>query len=258
MKKGILVLGALAALILISVSISSAYAAPSPPSPVQNMNTTPIQGFPSSIVAGSNYTVRFRLNNTGSEDVTVFVNMNVSNKQYPVGFGEFFVSMWINSIKLNCSEKGPGSFYCYNKTGEFSIPKKSGNELYINFSSLPNLYPDKNYTFTLAILTEHPLINVLFADGSGQLNTGGKRITGQAKIYMDSGRSSVRFWIRDTRTRSEYSRSYEVKSHYRTWYGEVYECRNGLGQAFRISVYFNTLVYASGTDVYFYGWKVQR
>ena len=72
---------------------------------------------------------------------------------------------------------------------------------------------------------------------------------------MDSSRSAVRFWIRDTRSRNEYSRSYEVRSHYRTWYGEFYDCRNELGQTFRITVYFSSLVYATGTDVYFYGWK---
>jgi len=249
MKKGIL--AALVALILVSVSISSAYATPSPPSGIQNM--TPIQGFPSSIVAGSQYTVRYRFNNTASEAVTVFVNMNVSNKNYPVNFNEFFVSMWINSKPLNCSEKTPGGFYCYNKTSEFSIPKKSSNELYINFSSLPNLFPDRNYTFTLGILTEHLPISVLFAEGSGQFSSKGKRITGQAKIYMDSGKSSARLWIKDSRTREEFSRDYEVRSHYRTWYGEVYSCANSLGQTFSITVYFNRLVYGSGTDVYFFG-----
>jgi len=253
MKKGILAaLVAVTALALVSVSISSVHAA----SPVQNI--TPIQGFPSSIVAGSAYTVRYRFNNTANESVTVFVNMNVSNKNYPVNFGEFFVSMWINSNKLNCSEKKPGSFYCYNKTSEYALAKKSGNELYINFSSLPNLYPDSNYTFTLGILTQNPLINVLFAEGSGELNLAGKRITGQAKIYTDSDRHFVKFWLKDNRNKNEYSRSYEVRSHYRTWYGEIYDCINELGQTFRITVYFNILVYASGTDAFFYGWKVQK
>jgi len=250
MKKGKLAaLIALAALTLLSVGISPAQAVPS--SPVQSI--TPIQGFPASIVAGSTYTVRYRFNNTANEIVTVFVNMNVSNKKYPVNFGEFFVSMWLNSSRLNCSEKRPGSFYCYNKTSEFSVAKKSANELYINFSSLPNLYPDSNYTFTLGILTEHPLINVLFADGSGDLRVSGKAIFGQAKIYMDSGKNFVKFWIRDGRTKKEYTRDYEVRSHYRTWYGEIYSCRNEAGQTFSITVLFGRWVYASGTDASFWG-----
>ena len=249
MKEGILVLGVLTVFILVFASMGSAHEA----YPVQNITITPIQGFPSSIVAGSNYTARFRLNNTANEGLTFFVNMNVSNGEYPVNVGEFFVSMWMSSKGLNCSEKSSGSFYCYNKTGEFSIPRKSASELYINFSSLPNLFPDENYTFTLAILTQNPPANLLFADGSGQLNLAGKRITGQAKIYMNPDRSLVKFWIRDSRTRNEYSRSYEVISHYRAWYGEFYDCRNELGQTFRITVYFNILVYGSGTDVFFYG-----
>lgn len=253
MKEGITVLGALVVLmVLASASAGSAHET----FPVQNITITPIQGFPTSIVAGSTYTVRYLLNNTGNEAVTMFVNMNVSNRNYPVNLGEFFVSMWINSSRLNCSERMPGSFHCYNKTSEYGLARKSGNELYINFSSVPNLYPDKNYTFTLGILTQNPLINLLFADGSGQLNLAGKRITGQAKIYMDSSSSSAIFWIMDSRSRNEYSRSYEVRSHFRTWYGEVYDCANELGQTFGINVYFNVLVYASCTDVFFYGWKV--
>jgi hypothetical protein len=65
----------------------------------------------------------------------------------------------------------------------------------------------------------------------------------------------MRFWIKDTRTRTEYTRDYGVISHYRMRYGEFYDCRNALGQTFRITVYFSSLVYASGTDVFFYGWK---
>jgi hypothetical protein len=254
MKKGILAALIALSMISLSVSIDSVHATTTcPVQSVPGVNVTQIQGFQSPIVAGSTYTARFRLNNTADESLTVFVNMNVSNKKYPLNFGEFFVSMWINSKPLNCSEKMPGSFYCYNKTSEYALAKKSSNELYINFSSLPNLYPDNNYTFTLGILTEHPPISVLFADGSGQFSSKGKRITGQAKIYMDSGKSSVRLWIKDSRTREEFSRDYEVMSHYRAWYGEVYNCANSLGQTFRIDVYFNTLVYGSGTDVYFFG-----
>jgi hypothetical protein len=253
MKRRSAIAGVLAALvILISVGAASAHEV----SIKQNLNVTPIQGFPSPIVAGSNYTARFLLNNTGSEAVTFFVNMNVSNSHYPVGFREFFVSMWMNSNKLNCSERRPGSFYCYNKTAEYGLKAKASSELYINFSSLPNLFPDDNYTFSLDVLSQNPPANLLFADGSGQLSLGGgKRVTGQAKIYTDSGRSVMRFWIKDTRTRSEYTRTYEVIGHYRMWYGEFYDCRSGSGQTFRITVYFSSLVYATGTDVYFYGWK---
>ena len=253
MEKRIAVLGVLTALIfLISASASSAHET----SVKQELNVTQVQGFPSPIVAGNNYTARFRLNNSGPEAVTFFVNMNVSNREYPVGFGEFFVSMWMGPSKLNCTERRPGSFYCYNKTSEYGLKGKTSGELYINYSSLPNLYPDDNYTFSLDVLSQNPPATLLFADGSGQLNLGGgKRITGQAKIYTDSSRSVMKFWIKDSRTRSEYTRSYQVITRFRAWYGEFYDCRNELGQTFRITVYFNSLAYATGTDVYFYGWK---
>ena len=250
-KERIAVLGALAVIILISASAVSGHET----SIKQGLNITQIQGFPTPIVAGNTYTARFRLSNPG-EAVTFFVSMNVSNGEHPVGFGEFLVSMRINSSTLNCTERRPGSFYCYDKAKEYGLKARSSGELYVNYSSLPNLFPDENYTFSLDVLTQNPLISVLFAEGSGQLSLGGgKRVTGQARIYTNPDRSLMKFWIKDTRTRAEYARSYEVISHNRMWYGDFYDCRNELGQAFRITVYFSSLVYATGTDVYFYGWK---
>jgi len=257
-KERIAVLGALAAagILIILVGVSASAVSAHEASVKQELNVTQIQGFRSPIVAGDTYTARFRLYNTGTEALTFFVNMNVSNREYPVGLGEFFVSMWLNSSRLNCTERRPGSFYCYNKTGEYGLKSKGSAELYINYSSLPNLFPDDNYTFSLDVLSQYPPATLLFAEGSGQLILGGgKRATGQAKIYTDPSRSVMKFWIRDTRTRSEYTRSYQVITRFKTWYGEFYDCRNELGQTFRITVYFSSLVYATGTDVYFYGWK---
>jgi hypothetical protein len=250
-RKGTVV--TLAFIFFLSVSSAHAYVTCTVP----NTNITAIQGFPSPIIAGNTYTVRYRFSNVGNDGVSFFVIMNVSNRKYPVNMKEFFVSMWLNSSKLNCTERKPGSFYCYNKTSENSLKGKSSGELYINFSSLPNLFPDNNYTFSLDILTEHPFINVLFAQGDGSLKISGKTVYGQAKIYTDQNGGFMRFWIKDTRTKSEYARDYEVRSRVRTWYGEVYSCRNELGQTLTMTVYFQTFVYASGTDVSFSGMRAR-
>ena len=243
--KGIAVL----AVLLVMVSVSPLAAA----GPIENLVV--VQDFPDTIVAGSGYQTHYRFDNAADEEVSLAFMLNFTNPDHPVNAGEFSVSMGLNSEVLSCTEREPGSFICDDGGEEVIIEPGSTNDLFVNTSSLPPLYPDANYTITLDIVTENPFVfpDILFATGQGQASDAGRRIAGQSRIYTDEGMENFSLWVKDRWSRREFSRTYSIVRHFPGIFWEVYWCRDDTGRYFTISIIFRYWVYGNGRNIYFTG-----
>jgi hypothetical protein len=235
--------------LLVVVSVSSVVDA----GPIKNL--VAVQDFPDVIVAGSGYQTHYRFDNAADEEVSLAFMLNLTNPDHPVNAGEFFVSMNLESHELGCMENEPGSFVCDDEGEEVTIEPESTNDLFVNTSSVPPLYPDNNYTITLDIVTENPVVfpDILFASGQGQASDGGKRIVGQSMIYSDESGENFKLWVKDRRSGREFSRVYSLVRYFSGWFWEVYQCRDDTGRNFTITVIFRYWVRGHGRNIFFFG-----
>ena len=108
------------------------------------------------MVAGSAYEMMVDFRNPKRESFRINVTLEITEEQFIMGSGEFFVT----GI-LYAWETPPPEEYCKDltfkedKVGIFSnitqiVHGKTHNHLTIKISSVPNLMPD-TYTFTLTV-----------------------------------------------------------------------------------------------------------
>jgi PKD repeat protein len=130
-------------------------------SPLENVVV--VQDLPEKIVAGSTYEMIITFDNVAQESVTLIVEITVTCKEAPLGYGEVIIEeIKLNNNLLTCTEEYPGGF----RTDEGTLVAESSNELRIKVSSLVNLMPG-TYTFEIDLLGEEPENKPPVADAGG-------------------------------------------------------------------------------------------
>ena len=112
---------------------------------VASAEITELQPFPDTIYAGSEYTAKYQITNTGDESSPLDIRVSIINDDFPVNVNETGVNVSVDTSELKCSEIAPGNFTCET----YTIPTGATINMDICFSSVPNLMPDTNYISTI-------------------------------------------------------------------------------------------------------------
>ena len=148
---------ALVLLLALTVCQVSAWSAHRKPKHLSGFHL--VKSLPKTMVAGSTYEMTVDFRNPKRETFRMDVTLEVTEEQFLMGSGEFFVTG-----TLYAWETTPPKEYCndltfeevnvgvFNSTG--LVRGKTHNRLALRISSVPNLMPD-TYTFTLTVTLQY-------------------------------------------------------------------------------------------------------
>ena len=129
---------------------------------VASAEITELQPFPDTIYAGSEYTAKYQITNTGDESSPLDIRVSIINEDFPVNANETDVTVSVDTSELNCSEIAPGNFTCET----YTISTGATINTDICFSSVPNLMPDTNYISTITF-TYKEIVQKTYRRGGG-------------------------------------------------------------------------------------------
>lgn len=129
---------------------------------VASAEITELQPFPDTIYAGSKYTAKYQITNTGDASSPLDICISIINEDFPVNVNETDVAVSVDTSELKCSEIAPGNFTC----DTYTIPTGATN-IDICFSSVPNLMPDTNYISTITFTYKETVQKTYRRGGGG-------------------------------------------------------------------------------------------